>query len=143
MPRISTIDRTKPTPESASPKAEPVRRIILLSGEWWMPDSRFHLEATIFVSPGGGAEGEIFWTNIDTPFLAPDACGTELVRGAAGGMSLDLQGYRIDGPLVMDHYLISLVGDAHAGHFEGKSEAHGAWDARLSGEYQIVEENGR
>ena len=109
-----------------------------------MPDSLFHLEATIFALPAGGAEGEIFWTNVDTLFLAPDACGTELVRGSAGGMSLDLRGYRIDGPLVMDHYLISLVaGRAMPVSSKARARPTARGMRGCSGAYQIVDEPGR
>jgi hypothetical protein len=142
MPNTLKTLKPKTATKTPRPKAEPVRRIILLSGEWWMPGSVFHLEATIFTANGGGADGEIFWTNIDTPFLEPNAAGTELVRGSADGMSLELKGYRVDGPLVTDYYLISLIGEAKGGRFEGKSEAFGTWNGRLSGSYQVVEEKG-
>jgi hypothetical protein len=133
--------KPKTATQTPEPKAEPVRRIILLSGDWWMPGSVFHLEATIFAA-SGGAEGEIFWTNIDTPFLEPNASGTELVRGMSDGMSLELRGYRVDGPLVTDYYLIALIGEPKGGRFEGRSEAFGTWNGRLSGSYQVVEERG-
>jgi len=103
------------------PREEPVRRIILLSGEWWIPDSLFHLEATIFTGADGAAQGEIFWTNIDTMYLAPNACGTELVRGSLDGKGLELRGYRVDGPLVTDYYLIALIGEETSGQFERRS----------------------
>lgn len=143
MPDTLITRRAKPKTATPTPRPEPVRRIILLSGEWWMPGSVFHLEATIFAATdGGAAKGEIFWTNVETLFLAPDACGTERVTGSADGMSLELRGYQVDGPLVTDYYLIALIGEAQAGRFEGKSEAFGLWNGRLSGTYHVVEERG-
>jgi hypothetical protein len=140
---LETLTRTGAKAEAATeePAPDARRRIILLSGEWRMPGCVLHLEATIFASDDGAAQGDIFWTNVDTPKAPADLACTELVRGTAGGMSLDLQGYKIDRPLVRERYRIMLVGEAHAGVFEGASSLHaGVWDGKLSGAYQVVEE---
>jgi hypothetical protein len=132
-----------PLPETLPPDPAPAprRRIILMSGEWRAPASLFIFEATIFVGANGGAEGDFFWVNRDTPHIPPDLVGAEWVRGAAGPARLDLQGYRTDSPwLTCDHYKITLCGAPTAGICSGVTYGHGGWEGRLEGVYRVVEQ---
>jgi len=127
--------------ETPSPTSKPSGRIILLSGGWRARiRSVFKLEATIFVSPDGGAIGDILWINVDTPGSPPGQTGMELVRGTAHGMRLDLEGYQTDGNVVCVQYCIRLCGTAEAGEFVGESIAIGWGGAQMSGTYNIVEQ---
>lgn len=140
---LDTLTIARPHAEAgpADPAPDPRRRIILLSGEWRLPGCLLHLEATIFASGDGAAQGDIFWTNVDTPSAPADLACTELVRGTADGAIIDIRGYKIDMPLIREHYRIALLGDGRAGAFTGASSVHDEiWDAELSGTYQVVEE---
>ena len=121
---------------------QPARRILLLSGEWRMPGSAFHLEATIFAAADGSAEGEICWSNVDTAWIPTDFVGSELVRGRLAGMSLDIQGYCADTLLVCDRYAIDLYGATEAGLFVGVSDVSGTRVGRMSGTYRTVDQRG-
>ena len=116
------------------------RRIILLSGQARAGDCHFHLEATIFATPDGEASGEILWTNIDTQRARADLASTEVVRGSVCFARLEFAGESIDPPLVCKRYRIVLVGGTGFGIFTGASSAYSAWDGRLSGTYQIVDQ---
>lgn len=131
-------------PEAAAEPvvAEPApgRRIILLSGDAHVQDSVYHMEGTLFVFADGALDGEILWTVASSPWLTIGAAGVELVRGAAESTHLTFSGYKIKGPFLKERYRLTLFGAEEAGVFEGASEAHGVWDAHLSGSYQIVTE---
>jgi len=135
--------RTIAKPEADIPSPEPKvsRRIILLSGGW---QSRirtvFNLEATIFVSPDGGAIGDILWIYVDAPGAPPGHTAVELVRGTMHGMRLVLEGYQAEGGVVRDQYSILLCGSAETGEFVGESVAIGWGGAVMSGTYHVVEQ---
>src|SRR5689334_10274664 len=69
MTRLQTRTRPDAAPVPATAEPAPCRRIILLSGNRYVPSGIFHLEATIFASSNGGAHGDILWTNVDSPRL--------------------------------------------------------------------------
>lgn len=135
----ATID-IAPDTEIVEAIAAPGRRIILLSGEALVEHSIYHMEATLFASESGALEGEILWSVSRSRYLPNDAAGVEQVRGAAAASQLTFSGYKMEGPFVKERYRISLFGAEEAGVFEGASEAYGAWDAHLSGSYQVVTE---
>ena len=117
---------------------KPVRRIILLSGDRQKADGVFHMEATIFAHSNGQARGEILWTNVNSPWVPADMACSELVRGNADGIHLELQGYQIEPPLISEGYRITLYGAEAVGVFRGVCCFRGKWDARLTGTYQVV-----
>ena len=138
-----TDTRTLIKPEAAtpSPVAKSGRRVILLSGRWQARiRSVFTFDATIFVSSGGRAMGDIFWINVDTPGVAPGLAGTELVRGMVEGMYVDLEGYQTEAHFVCDRYSIRLCGTAESGEFVGESLIPGWGGAQMSGTYHIVDQ---
>lgn len=129
-------------PDAAPDVAEPTpgRRMILLSGDAFVRRSVYHMEGTLFVAASGALEGEILWTVAASPYLAIGLAGVEFVRGAASPTNLTFSGYKMEGPFLKERYRLTLFGAEEAGVFEGASEAYGAWDARLSGSYQVVNE---
>ena len=131
---------TKPEAVTPSPVAKPGRRIILLSGRWEARiRSVFTFEATIFVSAGGGAVGDFFWINVETPGVPPGPVGVELVRGMVEGMCINLEGYQTQGNLICDMYSIRLCGTADSGEFVGESFP-GWGGAHMWGTYNIVDQ---
>ena len=132
---------TKPEAATPSPVAKPSRRIILLSGRWEARiRSVFTFEATIFVSAGGRAVGDINWVNVETFGVPPGPAGVELVRGVVEGMHIDIEGYQTQGNVICDTYSIRLCGTAESGEFVGESVVPEWGGAHLWGTYNIVDQ---
>jgi hypothetical protein len=143
MAEMLDLPAVRPDTALPDPAPAPRRRIILMSGMWCAPTSRFAFEATVFVGANGAAEGDFFWLNRGSFHAPPDLSGGEMVRGSARADSLELVGYRTDTPLLAcDHYKITLHGAPDAGLCSGVSFHHGDWDGRLEGVYRVVEQDG-
>jgi hypothetical protein len=140
MGRLVSDKSTIVKPKRAEPKRanKPSRRIILLSGTWHSPEQFFSLEATIFVTQEGDANGDILWVTVYAPSSPPGFKGSEFVGGWMRGAQLYLEGYYADPLLACDRYSIELLGTAKAGRFEGTSLTFGQ-GGKMAGTYDIVE----
>jgi hypothetical protein len=129
-----TITKARPDTAKTAPAPKFSRRIILLSGEWHSYRQNFQFEATIFVTPDGAANGDIYWAGLDRPTK-----GAEYVHGWARGMRLEFEGYYADPGLALDQYGVTLLGTPQSGPFVGTSVTFG-WGGEMSGSYHIVEQ---
>jgi hypothetical protein len=134
-----TRTATKPKPATPTPATRPSRRIILLSGTWRSFQQHFELEATIFVTTDGIANGDILWITVYAPSSPPGYRGSELVQGWARGMQLEFSGYYADPGLACDQYNIMLCGTPRSGPFVGSSVTFGQ-RGEMRGTYDIVEQ---
>jgi hypothetical protein len=139
MPGTRTVVKPGPRPEVQDPAPKPSGRIILLSGAWQSFKQAYQFEATIFVTPEGGANGDILWITVYSEFSPPGSTGSEFVRGLAHGIHLTIEGYYADPLLACDQYSIMLCGSPKAGPFVGTSVTFGR-GGEMSGTYNVVEQ---